>query len=197
MSSDSDVVRHVTWNFSHILPTSLNGRASRSLAIDPNTIGIWDCVKQLFVTRLMTELRPDCVTYVVLRVSRATVDDCVSKARTSTTLPDLPFEGYIQAENKVDGARLRKWFDAKWVPVKGRLDHHPAYKSDFLQPGTATVAAHMYFTLRGRAPTGIGGRPRKSPAVKYCATSVRPLCVHNLKAPCCTFMLLAHIAMIY
>ena len=45
----------------------------------------------------MTELRPDCVTYIVLRPSLATVDDCVSKEKASTTLPDFPIEGYIHA----------------------------------------------------------------------------------------------------
>ena len=172
MSSDSDVGRHVTWKFTHIWPTSLDGPATKSLASDVNDINTRDRVQELFNTWLMKNSKPDCVTYIVLRVVRATVDDCVSKARACASLPDLPFEGYIQAPNKVDRARLTTWFHAKWEPVKGRLDNHQAYARDFLQPNQATVAAHMYFTLCGRAPTNIGGRPRKTPAVNNCALSV-------------------------
>ena len=166
MSSDCDTGRYVTWKFSHILHTSLDTRASRPLA--SNSIDPYEVVKQLFRFLMMTNKKPHQVTFIQLRVPRTILEACVSSARAQTRLPDLPFEGYIQAPNQIDRKSLMPWFDAKWERVVGKLNAHQPYLSCFLAPDEDTSAAYVYFQMHGEPALGKGGSPCKPPAVNYC-----------------------------
>ena len=178
MSSDRDNGRYVTWKFKHILHTSLNGPAIRGLStsIDP-----YDLVKQLFQTLIMTNRLPDRVASIQLRVSRADFDACVSNARAKTPMPDLPFDGYIQAPGQIDRNSLLSWFHATWERVNGKLISHEPYRKGFLSPDSVTAAAFVYFQLHGVPAVKKGGRPPNAPAVNCCS----PSCVDNAKLPCC------------
>jgi hypothetical protein len=165
MSSDCDTGRYVTWKFSHILHTSLDVRASRSLAID--SISSYDAVKQLFKSLIMTNGCPHQVAFIQLRVPRTMFEACVLTARAQTRLPDLPFEGYSQAPGQIDRKSLMPWFDATWERVRGKLNAHKPCLTGFLAPDEDTSAAFVYFHMLGEPALRKGGRPRKPPAVNY------------------------------
>ncbi len=141
MSSDCDTGRYITWKFPHILHTSLDVRASRSLASD--SISSYDVVKHLFRSLIMTNQRPQQVAFIQLRVPRTTFEACASTARAQTRLPDLPFEGYIQAPGQIDRKSLMPWFDATCERVRGKLNAHKPYLTGFLAPDEGTSASFV------------------------------------------------------
>ena len=65
------------------------------------------------------------IAYIHLRVSRAEFDRCVACGQSGTTLPDLPFAGFIQATSLVGLSCLRPWLEAKWTPVGSKLHSDP------------------------------------------------------------------------
>ena len=94
MSGDISVSRSRTWHFSHTLYTSLKPEAARGVrptsSIDP-----WDFIKRMFND--LFKQGPEAVFYIHLRVSRAAFDHCVACGRSGSTLPNLPFSGFIQS----------------------------------------------------------------------------------------------------
>ena len=162
MSSDSDKSRYVTWKFTHILHISLHRQASRDLAVaanDPHAV-----LEQIFRSLILTKL-PAQVAFIQLRVPRAAFEQCVSNSRANNHMPDLPFEGYIQAPNMIDRVRLTAWFDATWERVIGKLNAHDHFMLGFHNPVPATAAAFVYFHMHGAPALGRGGQPRKNPVV--------------------------------
>ena len=156
--------RFRTWKFSQILHTSLNSSASRSFA--SSTLSSYASVEQLLVS-LLTQHKPSQITSIQLRVPRTTIDACVSNARAKSRLPDLPLEGYIQAQTMIDHHSLKSWIDATWERVGGKLNAHQPYLKDFLAPDEDTSAAFVYFQILGEPALSKGGRPRKPPVVNY------------------------------
>ncbi len=162
MSSDSDKSRYVTWKFTHILHISLHRQASRDLAVtanDPHAV-----LEQIFRSLILTTL-PAQVAFIQLRVPRAAFEQCISNSRANNYMPDLPFEGYIQAPDKIHRSQLMSWFDATWEPVKGKLNAHGPFMLGFHNPVPATAAAFVYFHMHGAPALGRGGQPRKNPVV--------------------------------
>ena len=167
--------RFRTWKFSHTLHTSLDSSASRSFAssmlISYESVGahiaaLQASLKQLLVS-LLAQHKPSQITSIELRVPRTTINACVSNARSMSSLPDLPLEGYIQATTKINHHSLKSWIDATWERVGGKLNAHQPYLKDFLAPDEDTLAAYVYFQLHGEPALSKGGRPRKPPAVNY------------------------------
>ena len=115
MSSDSDKSRYVTWKFTHILHISLHRQASRDLAVAANDLHA--VLEQIFRSLILTTL-PAQVAFIQLRVPRAAFEQCISNSRANNHMPDLPFEGYIQAPDKIHRSQLMSWFDATWEPVR-------------------------------------------------------------------------------
>ena len=117
--------------------------------------------------------KPECVVYIHLRVSRAAFDNCVSCGKASAPLPDLPFTGYMQANDTIELNRLIKWLEIQWDPVGGKLISDDSYRKDFLEPSQQTAAAFVYFRVHGVPAVGKGGRkansgaPSKAPAVNH------------------------------
>jgi hypothetical protein len=174
MSSDSDKSRYVTWKFTHILHISLHRQASRDLAVaanDPHAV-----LEQIFRSLILTTL-PAQVAFIQLRVPRAAFEQCVSNSRANNHMPDLPFEGYIQAPNMIDRVRLTAWFDATWERVIGKLNAHGPFMLGFHNPVPATAAAFVYFQMHGAPALGRGGQPCRNPAVKYSA--IHGQCLEN------------------
>ncbi len=62
-------------------------------------------------------------------------------------MPDLLFEGYIQAPNMIDRVRLTVWFDTTWERVIGKLNRHGPFMLCFHNPIPVTAAAFVYFQM--------------------------------------------------
>ena len=78
--------------------------------------------------QISSENKPDCVTFVHWRFSRKVVAGWISHAAARPSLPDLPFEGYIQSES-IGLNRLHRWLqDAIWSSVGEKLSENTAYK---------------------------------------------------------------------
>ena len=172
MSSASHGGRCRTWRFRHILHTSVIPQASIGLA-PSTTINPEDIILSLFKNMFMIKEKPDCVVYIHLRVSRAAFDNCVSCGKASAPLPDLPFTGYMQANDTIQLNRLIQWLDINWDSVGGKLISHDPYRKDFLEPSQETAAAFVYFRVHGVPALEKGGRkakgggPPKAPAVNH------------------------------
>lgn len=181
MASAKHRARFCTWQFSHILHTSLLPEAIGGLCnLSPasSSIDPWDIILGQFRKLFMTAKMPDCITYIHLRVSRAAFENCVWSGRNGASLPDLPFTGYIQAKDAIDQSRLSSWLDVQWNPVGAKLIAHAPYRDDFLANSEdATAAAFVYFPVHGVAALAKGGRRPKglpaTPTVNRCSTSVR------------------------
>ena len=91
----------------------------------------------------------------------------MSNARDQTRLPDLPFEGYIQAPGQVDRKNPMSWFHATWDRVNGKLNAHEPYRTGFLVPNEVTSAAFVYFQIHGNPALSKGGGQRRPPEVNY------------------------------
>ena len=154
MSSASHRGRYRTWRFSDILHTSVIPQASIGLA-PSTTINPEDIILSLFKNLFRPQEKPECVIYIHLRVSRAAFDNCVSCRKASAPLPNLPFTGYMQANDTIELNRLIKWMKIQWDPVGGKLNSHDPYRKDFLEPSQDT--AFVYFRVHGVPAVGKGG----------------------------------------
>ena len=170
--------RYRTWRFNQFLHTSLLPQASIGLA-PSNTMDPTDIILKLFQDMFLTQEKPASVTYIHLRVSRAAFDHCVSCGKAQTQLPDLPFTGYLQANDTIDRQRLTKWLDMTWDAVGEQLRSHGPYRADYLEPSHATAAAFVYFCVHGTAAVQRAGRkpkgggPPTDSAVNHCPASTR------------------------
>ena len=121
MSRTSHGGRSRTWHFSRILhasllPEAISGLSQTSSSKDPGRI-----LSSQFQKLFMTDKRPDCISYIHLRVAQAAFEKCVWSGSNSAPLPDLQFTGYIQAKDTIDLSRLRSWLDGQWNSVGGKL----------------------------------------------------------------------------
>ena len=62
--------------------------------------------------------RPERVTHIEARYK---LDDSSSD--------ELSLEGYLQHSSGINRYQLKRWFDAEWTPVGGRLSVNPEYKT--------------------------------------------------------------------
>ena len=175
MSSDSAVGRYRTWRISHVLHASLLPALSSGLRRCPN-VDPHHLVKHQFDNLCYNKKKTPCVIYIHLRVLKVSFDACVSAGRAGAPLPDLAFQGYIQADWTIGLSPLKQWLDATWIPVRGKLLSDPMYKTQFIE----SPAAFVFFSVLGVPALGPGGRPSKAktPAVTFRATSIWCL-LHN------------------
>ena len=157
MSSDDAVGRYRTWRISHVLHASLLPALSSGLRRCPN-VDPHHLVKHQFDNLCYNKKKTPCVTYIHLRVLKVSFDACVSAGRAGAPLPDLAFQGYVQADWTIGLSLLKQWLDATWIPVHGKLFSDPNYKTQFL----AAPAAFVFFSVLGVAALGPGGRPSKA-----------------------------------
>ncbi len=96
-----------------------------------------------------------CVSYIHLRVSRAVIDNCVSRGKAQDPLPDL---------RQTIPLIYNVWKNSSTchgILSDVNLSSHGPYNQDFLEPSHATAAAYVYFPVHGAAALGKGGRPAK------------------------------------
>ena len=127
--------RYKTWCFTSVLEPTLAIRedidwiATRNLDHATNNQQHILLVKACITEKVMSQGRPDCVTFTTWRFSRADAALWVSNARDKIPLTALPFEGYIQADDALDLPRLhRRMPDAIWQNVSGKLHQSTAYQ---------------------------------------------------------------------
>ena len=92
--------RYMTWNFTSVLMPMDQVRAdiNRIVTNDTNVahshlLLVKACIKE----KVINQARPECVTYISWRFSRADAASWLSNTRDNIPLTDLPFEGYVQS----------------------------------------------------------------------------------------------------
>ena len=131
-------------------------------------------VKACITEKVMSQGRPDCVTFTTWRFSRADAALWVSNARDRIPLTALPFEGYIQSRASLEVHRLHQWMqDAIWQNVSGKLHRSSTYR-DFSAANDAFEYCHV-----GSMALSNGGRPRKAISVSSYQT-MRTMIFYNL-----------------
>ena len=152
-----------TWHFTSVLaPTpQIHEDLNCIASTNPNVGQPHIClVKALIKTKVLSDARPGCVTYITWRFSRADAASWVSNARNKIRLSDLPFEGYMQSTDPLDLSRLHLWMqDATWENVNGKLSVCVAYQQ-------FSAANDVFeFCNDGSPALSQGGRPQKVTAV--------------------------------
>lgn len=158
--------RYKTWHFTSGLEPTLAIRgdidwiATRNLDHATNNQQHILLVKACITEKVMSQGRPDCVTFTTWRFSRADAALWVSNARDKIPLTALPFEGYIQSRASLELPRLHQWMpDAIWLNVNGKLNRSLAYQQ-FSAANDAFEYCHV-----GSMALSDGGRPRKAISV--------------------------------
>ena len=124
--------RYRTWHFTSVLKSSVQINvdfvANSTLHSLDDMGDPIQRVRGYIEKQISSENKPDCVTFVHWRFSRKDVAGWISHAAARPSLPDLPFEGYIQSES-IGLNRLHRWLqDAIWSSVGEKLSENTAYK---------------------------------------------------------------------
>ena len=169
--------RYNTWHFTSGLEPTLAIRGDIDwIATDHATNNQQHILllKACTTEKVMSQGRPDCVTFTTWRFSRADAALWVSNARNRIPLTALPFEGYIQSRDSLEVHRLHQWMqDAIWQNVSGKLHRSSTYR-DFSAANDAFEYCHV-----GSMALSNGGRPRKAISVSSYQT-MRTMIFYNL-----------------
>jgi hypothetical protein len=93
---------------------------------------------------LMPLDEPSGISYFELRFFQSESSDVsaiMEHAKANTTLPDIPFECFLQSSRRLDSGDIKKQFNATWTLVRGKMAACIAYQTDFLNRN----GAYHYF----------------------------------------------------
>jgi hypothetical protein len=126
-----------TWSFSTILaiPSTPPGNCSV------------DAIENLLRNQILPE-RPERVTHIEARYRLH-----------DTSATALRLDGYLQHSSGIDRHRLRRWFDAAWTPVGGRLSVNSSYKA---YRASMSDKEYKHIQVFGTPKLGTGGTGKRN-----------------------------------
>ena len=76
-----------------------------------------------------------------------------------TSATALRLDGYLQHSSGIDRHRLRRWFDAAWTPVGGRLSVNSSYKA---YRASMSDKEYKHIQVFGTPKLGTGGTGKRN-----------------------------------